>query len=219
VDKLESRQPTYVVVYGTSLSVENCAFWRRPGGAWVTYLRNELSGKYPGIINVVNAAKWGSDSEWGLRKLGSRLLRYDFDVVFVEFSVNDADIRRNISLVKSYENLVTIVQDIRTYKGVCDIVVMTMNPAFGRHLKVRPRLDDYYQICRDVARDQDLLLVDHFTYWQQLLDLKSEVKRYFSDDIHPNALACEQVILPRVLQTLQIPSSPATKLSRKATTR
>jgi lysophospholipase L1-like esterase len=193
-----------IVVYGTSLSAEKCAFWRQTGGAWVTYLRRALSPNTDGLITVTNAAKWGSDSDWGLKKLRSRVLTHEPDVVLLEFSVNDADIRRSVSMSRSRENLLAMIQRIGEHDKSCNIVLMTMNPAFGRPLSDRPRLEDYYQIYRDVAEDQALLLVDHMDTWRRLLAHHPEMSKHFPDGLHPDATACERVILPNVLQALQL---------------
>src|SRR5919106_297238 len=95
IDKLSSRRDIHIGFYGTSLSAERCAFWARTGGTWVAGSESRtFAKKYRGLVRVTNAAKWGSNSEWGVKRLGPRLLRYKPDLVFIEFSVNDADVRR-----------------------------------------------------------------------------------------------------------------------------
>lgn len=170
----------------------------------MTYLRRELSQKTDGLARLVNAARWGSDSDWGLRKLGSRLLRHEPDAVLLEFSVNDADIRRNISTIRSRKNLLAIIQRIGEYNSSCDIVLMTMNPAFGRPLSYRPKLEDYYGIYQEVAVAHSLILIDHYEHWKRLLMQQPETIEHFQDGLHPDEVACEHVILPHVLQALAI---------------
>ncbi len=202
LDKLESRQPVTMVVYGTSLSAETCAFWRQTGGAWVSYLRGELSQQADGLVKLTNAAKWGSDSDWGVRKLGPRLLRHEPDVVLLEFSINDADIRRNMSMTRSRKNLLAMIRRIRECNNSCEIVLMTMNPAFGRPLSYRPQLEDYYGIYQEVAVDHSLIHVDHYRHWKRLLARQPEMIQHIADGIHPDEAACKQIILPNMLQTL-----------------
>jgi lysophospholipase L1-like esterase len=172
----------------------------------VTYLRRELAQKTDGLVKLTNAAKWGSDSNWGVRKLGSRLLRHEPDVVLLEFSVNDADIRRKMSLARSRKNLLAIIRQIEEHNPSCDIVLMTMNPAFDRPLFYRPKLEEYYGIYREVAIDQSLMLIDHYRLWRQLLVRQPERNEHFADGLHPDDAACSQIILPHLFEALQIPT-------------
>lgn len=189
-----------IVVYGTSLSAESTWFWRRTGGSWVRGLRSALGGLDGGEPAVLDRARWGSDSDWGLRRLHSRVLNLAPDLVTLEFAVNDADRRRSISLDRSRRNLERMTDEIASALPGCGVVLLTTNPVFGSYRTERPRLEDYYDACRSVAHERGLPLVDLHARWVDALRDEAARKVLLPDGIHPSAEGCERVVVPAVLE-------------------
>ena len=206
VDRLREGRAQHLVTYGTSLTAERTwRFWRRTGGAWVTLLRRRLETDYPGLATVTNGARWGADSNWGVRNLDTRVIRRSPDVVFVEFAINDADAGRGISPETSRANLETMIERVRGARPACEIVLLTMSPAAGRHLDDRPAIDAYYRVYRDVSAERGTGLIDLAEPWRRALTDGSAVREFLPDGIHPGEAAAERIILPGILAALGLP--------------
>ncbi len=82
---------------------------------------------------------------------------------------------------------------------------MTMNPPIEVHLERRPDYEEYYEMYRDVAKERDLLLIDHQRRWEKILRRKPELfDRYVPDGIHPGPEGCSEVITPAILKALGV---------------
>jgi acyl-CoA thioesterase I len=80
---------------------------------------------------------------------------------------------------------------------------MVMNPPIGVHLERRPKVNDYYQMYRDVAKARKLLLVDHYPTWEKILNEDPELfNTYVPDGIHPGTEGCKVVITPNITKAL-----------------
>ncbi len=199
VGKLEKGIPQRIVLYGTSLTAE---------GPWVGQLRKTVDGKYPGLATWINSGGSGKASDWGLKNLKAKVIDQKPDVVFVEFSMNDAAPKLKVSREQARENLSKMVAKIRGAHPHCEIILQLMNPADvgeGGNLSPRPDLRFYQNDYRDFAAANGLLCVDHFPAFQALLDKGSDAYRvYVPDGVHPNAEGCARFLTPTLLQTLGI---------------
>ena len=83
--------------------------------------------------------------------------------------------------------------------------LLTTNPtAPGTvHSERRPRLEQYYQVYREVAAARGLLLVDLYPTWKKILDEEPDLfKKYVPDGLHPGPLGDSQVIVPGILKAM-----------------
>jgi len=194
VNGLKEGRAQIVVAYGTSLTA---------GGAWVTQLQQALDEKYPGLATVLNSGQGDMNSRWGVENLESRVIQKNPDTVFIEFAINDAFLDFKISTEEARVNLETMIDRILKWKPSCEVIPMTMNPPVGIHLERGPRIIDYYQIYRNVAKDRNLLLIDHYPQWEHILDTDRDLfDRYVPDGLHPWVEGCRHVITPMILKEL-----------------
>ncbi len=183
---LAAGKPQVAVVYGTSLTHK---------GAWVGAVKEYLDQNFPGQVTFVNAAKSGMQSNWGVENFASRVLSQKPDLVFIEFSVNDAATKHGISVVKSVENLDRMVKDLRTQNPQADIVLQTMNPAWDspetpekQYGSDRPDIAAYYDGYRRYAAEHNMPLVDNYPVWAEMLAKDPErFHKAASDGIHPHS--------------------------------
>jgi lysophospholipase L1-like esterase len=199
-----------VVVYGTSLTIN---------GAWTKALAEYLEKHYPGQVVFANAAKAGMHSRWGVENLAERVLAHEPDLVFLEFAINDASTKNQVSLEQSVANLDAMVRALRKQNPKVEIVLQTMNPAYDsprvpekKYGGDRPRLEAYYGGYRDYARKHGLPLVDHYPVWARLL--RDEPKRFeemVPDGIHPSGTASREVTWPAVEALLERARAAATR--------
>ncbi len=186
------------MLLGTSLSAECTGAlrflpWRRIGGAWVRFLRDDLARRRSGIL-IENHSVWGQTSADALSRL-PRTLADSPDQLLLELAINDADRCRGISLEQSRQNLENLVRAAREDHPGCALTVATMSICTGRHAEQRPELRAYYQAHADVAQRAGLGLIDLAPRWEALLrDEPERFARYVPDGIHPNAQAgCEWI--------------------------
>lgn len=204
VQKLGAGLQQRIVVYGTSLTAN---------GAWPAQMKGMLDVAWPGRTTLVNRGASGMASDWGIANLSTQVLAEAPDVVFLEFSVNDAVARFDISLTQARKNLEAIIDGIEAENPNCEIIIQVTNPVIGRSQGDegwRPNLEHYQQIHRDIAAERDLLLIDHQPAWQALLDMgESEFNFYVPDGLHPNAQGEETFFTPVLLQAIGAPRAPS----------
>lgn len=194
VDNLESGKHRTVITYGTSLTA---------GGAWVEQLQQLLTSSYPGKATVINSGKGAMWSKWGIDNLDKRVIEKKPDTILIEFAINDAYLPYETSVEQARTHLENMIERILKSNSKCEIVLMVMNPPIGVHLKRRPKIKDYYQMYRDVAKTQKLLLIDHYPQWERILNEDPELfNQYVPDGIHPGVEGCKSVITPAIAKAL-----------------
>ncbi len=197
VEALRAGKPQKIVFFGTSLT---------QGGAWVGQVTAVLQKEFPSLVTTFNGARSGQTSRWGLSALEKNVIEQKPDVVFIEFSVNDAVDRFEIPLEESRKNLETIIDRILASNVNCQIILQVTNPVVDRPVGnkgSRSKLESYQQMYRDVASQRGLLVIDHMPPWQSVLDKgAAEFKKYVPDGLHPNAQGCEAVITPTILSAI-----------------
>lgn len=204
VQKLAAGLSQRMLVYGTSLTAN---------GAWPAQVLAGLNTTWPGLTTLINRGGSGETSVWGVANLDSQVIAAAPDVVFIEFSVNDAVARFGISLAQARANLDTILNGIRTALPNCEIILQVTNPVIGRPQGDdgwRPNLEHYQQIYRDAAERDNLLLIDHHPAWQALLDSgEAEFLTLVPDGLHPVAAGEESYMTPVILQRIGAPPLPS----------
>lgn len=191
---LLAGKPQHLVTYGCSLTA---------GGAWVEQVRQTLDQRFPGLVRVTNSGEGAMWSRWGLENLEERVIGPRPDTVLIEFSMNDAYLPYETSLEEARKNLEGMIDRLGATLPACEVIVMVMNPPVGEHLAIRPRIEEYNEVYRQVARECGLRLIDHWPAWQRL---RREDPPAFQvcvpDGIHPAEIGCERIITPAILAGL-----------------
>jgi len=188
-----------IVFYGTSLTAE---------GAWVPQLLAVLRERFPDRITSFNGAESGMHSRWGVENLDARVLKHAPDVVFIEFSVNDACARFGITPGEARANLETMLDRIRLQNPVCDVILQVMNPVLDRpegHAGHRPCLAQYQDGYRQAGKERGLLVIDHMPAWTELLARDEKTFRaWVPDGLHPQPEGYARLVLPEILSRLGV---------------
>jgi acyl-CoA thioesterase I len=207
VANLESGNQQTVITYGTSLT---------SNAAWVQQLQAALNSSYPGKAKVINSGKGAMWSKWGVDNLDKLVIEKKPDTVLIEFAINDAYLPYKTSIEQARSNLENMIDRILKSNSNCEIVLMVMNPPIGVPLELRPKIKDYYQMYRDVAKNRKLLLIDHYPNWETILNKDPALfKKYISDGIHPSAQGCAMVVSPEVFRSLGIKAEQKTAPNKK----
>ena len=194
ITALEQNQKQTIVVYGTSLTANS---------AWPGTLTSTLKKKYGGRVKMINAAKGGMDSRWGLTNVSNRVIRKQPDVVFIEFTINDALQASLLSVRESLWNLKTMIGMIHAERPGCEIILMIMSPPTGEPFYQRPHYQDYAAGYRQLARKNKWQLIDFTTTWQQIIKRTPTLwNSYAPDGLHPTPQAARDVILPKLLKEI-----------------
>ena len=216
VRQLASGTPQRIVLYGTSLTAN---------GAWVSQLQGAVEAAYPSLATWINSGGSGQASNWGVNNLQTKVIDQDPDVVFIEFSMNDAAETLNVSRAQAIANLTTIRNAILAAHPDCEIILQVMNPADhqpGDTFNVRANLALYQQDYRDFAAANGLLCIDHAPAFAALYDKGSPAYRvHVHDGVHPSANGWSLFMTPVLLQAigLPVPASviPATIIDNTST--
>lgn len=197
VRRLALGRPQKVVFYGTSLTAE---------GAWTKQLLAALNARFSGLVTHANGAESGMHSGWGADNFATRVISHNPDVLFLEFSVNDACARFALSLEESRGNLERMIEQVQRHNRECEVILQVMNPILDRplgHAGYRANLAGYQSICRDVGRERGLLVIDHMPAWAALLAQdEATFRRLVPDGLHPNADGYDHVVTPEILYRL-----------------
>jgi len=207
VSNLESGKKQTVVAYGTSLTAL---------GAWVEQFSEVLGRQYPGLATVINSGEAGRWSRWGVDNLQALVIDKHPDLVFIEFSINDANQMFATDVTQSRVYLETMIDRILAARKSCEIILMVMNPPTGHFLATRPAIEFYNQMYRNVAAERHLTLIDHSPDWKKILREDPQLyAKYVPDGLHPDAEGCKAVITPNILRALGIrlhPTTPSPKM-------
>jgi len=198
-EKLHRSSPQTVVFYGTSLT---------HSGSWTRAAKEWFDTKYPGLVSSMNCGGPGQTSDWGVRHLTEKVLDHNPDLVFVEFSYNDAHNKFQMPVEKGYGNLDEIVSGIREKNPQCVVILQIMNPPWDAPGKTsasdRPRLEEFNDNYRRYAREKHLPLIDHYPSWKELEKTAPEqFRKYIPDGSHPSGEAGLVVVWPAIQRWLE----------------
>ena len=174
-----------------------------PSPLRVTFVGTSLTASYnwPKLLELCQAheihiskiALNGATSEWGKNQIET-IVATQPDIVFIEFSINDADLRRRVSLSRSRRNHQDIILGLTTQKPDIRIVLMTMNPSFGFRDLIRPRLSAYYEAYSQIAERLEVGLLDIYSRWLLFaVDQPLQIS-----GAHPTEKDAEKIILPAI---------------------
>jgi len=190
VQAFQLKPPLRILVAGTSLT----ASYDWPA---------RLSDCADQPISVSRVARAGAASDWGVRQADTIVAKRP-DIIIIEFSVNDADLRHRISLRESARNHRDLIRSLRAELPEVRIVLMTMSPAHGLRRLLRPRLPAYYRLYRDLAEELDTGLLDIYPRWLAV----PRAAREQQDGLHPSQTMAAQMILPALGSYLGLACQP-----------
>jgi lysophospholipase L1-like esterase len=164
---------------------------------------------------VINVGIGGEDSQQALARLDRAILALKPDLVTVMYGTNDSWVYKGKSDSKltKEEYRTNLTQLVRSLREADVISVLMTEPCLGN--KHEPngagehpnkRLTEYVKICREVAREQQTPLVDHFEHWTKANSGGTDIGTWTTDQCHPNRKGNEEMtrtMLPVVLKALR----------------
>ncbi|MCB2114963.1 MAG: SGNH/GDSL hydrolase family protein [Rhodobacteraceae bacterium] len=143
------------VAFGTSLTAR---------ARWPETLKAGLEPCGFQDVSVTVRARPGAGSGEGLDLVGSEGPG-PYQLAFVEFAINDADLWDGVSRQESLENTRAILRAIRDRHPGIAVVLVTTNPVAGLQRLKRPRLMAYDDLYLRLAEEEDVSLFDGTARW------------------------------------------------------
>jgi acyl-CoA thioesterase-1 len=155
-------------------------------------------------VEVINAGIGGNTTKDGLARFERDVLERDPHVVVLMFGLNDSWIddgktTSRLTVDQYRDNLLRMIVTLRDLDVA--VVLMTPNPALApkydpqRNLTLRP----YVEAVRELARGQQLALVDLYAHFGELALEGTELNGLFTDAMHPNPAG--QKLIAELLET------------------
>ena len=182
--KLKADKPLTWVFTGDSITqgALHTYGWRSYPEHFSERIRFEMRR---GLDYVINTGISGDTSAKLLSQFERRIGFFKPDVVFIMIGTNDA--AQGISGLESYKvNLIKLVKQVRQAGGIP--ILNTPNPILQESGsgKMRTSLLEYVQGIRDIARQEKVLLIDHWRHWETEKPDSDAMIRWLADSSHPN---------------------------------
>lgn len=182
----------HLAVMGTSLTARY---------DWPAALGDSLSACLGVPVEMTVVAGSGETSRWGLNQIDPVLARPP-DIVVMEFSINDADLRHRMSPAQSQEVHEEIIAQVYDTAPQARILLAGTNPVFGLRGLLRPRISAYLTMYTLLAQENPQTgLLDLNDAWHDRIALEGRTET-IPDGIHPTADASRAVIVPALATTL-----------------
>lgn len=200
VKALRKGEDRTLVVYGTSITrLGN-------GPLWVEKIGEELNAEYPGHLTVLNRGGSGRNSQWGADNYADSVLSVKPDALIIEFSVNDAVTRFDISPEQSVKNTDYMIRKLRDQNPKAEIILLIVatHPVGGAAEK-RPNLKTYIEGYYTLAKKYRLQVIDFTPVWDEIIAQSGEkgMRVYLHDGVHSTRRGALEKIAPKVIEALK----------------
>jgi lysophospholipase L1-like esterase/endonuclease/exonuclease/phosphatase family metal-dependent hydrolase len=124
-------------------------------------------------------------------------------------AIDSGKVKNRVALPHYREHLIQMITRLRA--AHIEPILMTApsiatpNPDHGIAADPNKQLAIYVDACRDVAREQGVMLIDHFAHWTAPLHQRTPLSPWTTDGCHPNPTGHEQIaetMLPNFLSLL-----------------
>jgi acyl-CoA thioesterase-1 len=161
-------------------------------------------------VEVVNSGVGSERTDGALARLDRDVLAKQPDVVLIMYGTNDSYVdpgrtEPRLSREQFAANLREIVGRLSAVK--IKPVLMT-EPRWGDAAKdgvgenPNKRLESYMAACREVAKETNTPLVDHFALWSDAAARGADVAQWTTDQCHPNP-AGNRVLAAAIVRTMR----------------
>ena len=200
IKDLKSGKDRTLVIYGTSIAKMG------NGLLWVNKVKTDLNEKYNNHLTVLNKGGSGRNSEWAANNLNDSVLTFKPDAVIIEFSINDAVTRFDISPEQSVKNTEYLIRKVKEQNPKAEVILMVVaTTPIGEAATKRPNLAAYIQNYHDLAKKHKLQLIDFAPIWEKMIKDKGEkeMRRYLHDGVHSSKKGALEMIAPTVIEALE----------------
>lgn len=185
----EAGRPLRLAVLGTSLSHR---------GDWPDRLAAGLAACREAGAGIRRVARPGASIRWGEGALGAAL-EGPPDLLLMEFAINDASLAHGASVAGAAARLSAMLE--RAAAAGVPVLLMSMNPAWGRERWERPGHAAYLALYAQAAAAGRAGFLDTIPAWRALP--AGRFAALVPDGLHPSPEAMAEVQLPALLAALR----------------
>ncbi|WP_415342198.1 SGNH/GDSL hydrolase family protein [Clostridium perfringens] len=151
--------------------------------SYTEHFRERLKEKFKNEnIMVFNTGVSGATTRDIIRDFHICVNIYDPDVVFIMLGMNDSS-NQIVPLEEYRSNILELINKVREIGAIP--IIQTSN-IIKMDLS-RKSLKFYMDIVRAVARENNVMIIDHYSHWEELEKENSNLKNELLNDlIHPN---------------------------------
>ena len=155
--------------------------------SYTEHFRERLKEKFKNNIvkehiSVFNTGVSGATTRDIIRDFNICVNIYDPDIVFIMLGMNDSS-NEIVPLEEYRKNILELINKVREIGAIP--IIQTSN-IIKMDLS-RKSLKFYMDILREVVRENDVMIIDHYSHWGDLEKEISNIKNeLLSDLIHPN---------------------------------
>ena len=168
-------------------------------GEWLPALAKKLNKSTNQPVFYINHGFPGKNVKYGLNQL-DKLLKTKANIFLIEFSINDSDLFKGVTLSESRDLTAKIIQGIKAKYPNALIILMKMNPVFGLRKLAKPRLQQFYNLYDELSLSNKVDVLDFYNIWQK--KTRKDLKMNIPDGIHPTPKAVIEVMVPLFLSRL-----------------
>ena len=132
-------------------------------------------------LRGINAGIGGNHTGHAIARFSSDVLRRNPDVVTIGFGIGDAV--AGIPVATYRQNLTYMVRSLKR-RGVR---VLLLSPNVTMRFWLNTLMQDYIRVVRDVARREQVTLVDDYQSFAETLTTGVNYNELLMDEVHPNA--------------------------------
>jgi acyl-CoA thioesterase-1 len=185
----------------------------KPEETFAAVLQDSLRKKKI-TARVINVGIGGERTDQALARLAKGVIALKPQIVTVMYGTNDSYVdpgqKEPRLTIKQYEdNLNKLIAELQ--KAGIKPVLMTP-PCWGAKAKngigenPKPRLEQYVDACRKVAKETKTPLVDHFAYWSEKRKAGVDIGQWTTDQCHPNPQGhreLAELMMPVVIKVIR----------------
>ncbi len=176
------------------------------GPLWVEQIGEVLNAEYKGHLTVFNRGGSGRNSQWGANNFADSVLSVKPDALIIEFSVNDAVTRFDISPEQSMKNTDYMIRKVREQNPQS-----RSHPVGGLYAstgKMRRRSTESAILHRRVSYPGGQIPpADHRFHpiWNEIIEKKGEkgFRNFLHDGVHSTKRGALEMIAPNVIEALK----------------
>lgn len=210
IQMLSQKKPVSIVYNGDSITVgAESSKWNNIAPfapIWSQMVTEEIKAVYGGPITETNTAVGGMDSKWGLENVQENINKYNPDLVFLGFGMNDGT--QGVKPAQFQSNIEETIKAVRAKHPNCEFVLVSTtlpNPdVSGPWTQYQP---EYQAVLETIASRMSGVAVAKMTDMHQFLLTKKRYWDMTGNNInHPNdflARVYAQVAAQALIQHIQ----------------
>lgn len=170
-------------------------------------------------VGIRNASIGGQTTVDALKRYDADVVRAKPKAVTIMFGSNDSFIdsgrtESRVSLDAYRHNLETMIERAKA-AGIRPVLMTPprwgLRPINGLGENPNPRLEAYVEVCREIAAQRSVPLVDHFADWKAAEEHGQQLRLWLLDGLHPNAEGHQRMaalLLPLLRRELTSAGAP-----------